>query len=323
MTPTTPACTLRRTDSWPSVAPTSCVLSNAQRNRQGAGTELQRQRIRFVFGELTGDDATRRELRLNHRRRQDFAVEHDRHRLANAVAREAAEYVLKLFFYLEVDHPFRAAGALWRRQDSAGRLQAGAGHNSAEGQTVDRVRAAIRQRVLFAFRQHGIFPQVHLFAGDDLGADEAAHLIGQTAEIYKFEQGSLLYGCDCLGRVTHAGQLNQDAVATLHLHGRLAQAERVNPARYVICGFVQIFRREVLRRDIRLQENPQAADQIQPEALGDVQREFVYAVAVCIDFQVFRAFEGARLSAFQRSAGFSLYAFELGRRGDPDAKCAQ
>ena len=38
MTPMTPACTLSRTDSWPSVAPTSCVLSM----RSGIGRAPER-----------------------------------------------------------------------------------------------------------------------------------------------------------------------------------------------------------------------------------------------------------------------------------------
>ena len=62
------------------------------------------------------------------------AIQDNRHRLADAVAREAAEDFLKIFLDFKVDHPLRAAGALWRREHGAGRLQARAGHHSAERQ---------------------------------------------------------------------------------------------------------------------------------------------------------------------------------------------
>ena len=46
---------------------------------------------------------------------------------------------------------------------------------------------------------------------------------------------------------------------------------------------------KVVRRDISLKKHAQAADQIESEALGDVEREVNIAVAVGVNLEVFRA----------------------------------
>ena len=124
---------------------------DAQGDRQGAGTQLQRQRVRFFFGELARDYAAGRKLRLDDWRRKDLSIQHNRHRLADAISREAAKYILILFFDFEVDHPFGTARALRRRQHRAGRLQSGAAHHRAEGQAVHRMRQPPGQGIFFTF----------------------------------------------------------------------------------------------------------------------------------------------------------------------------
>ena len=92
------------------------------------------------------------------------------------------------------------------------------------------MRAPLRQRVFFAFRQHGVLAQIDLFGGDNLGAYQGTNLIRQAAEIDEFEQGCLLNGRDGLLRVAHAGQFHQNSVAALHLHGGFSQPQRVDPS---------------------------------------------------------------------------------------------
>ena len=201
---------------------------DAQRDGQRARPQLERQGVGFFFGELPGDDAAGRQLRLNDWGGKHFAIQHDRHRFANALACEAAEDRLILFLDFKIDHPFGAARALGRREHSAGRLQARARHHRAEGQAGDRMRAPARQRIFFAFGQFRVLAQSHLFAGHDFVAGEIHRVIAQAAKIDEFQQGGALDGGDGLGWVAHARQLHQDAVAALDLHGGFGQAKGVD-----------------------------------------------------------------------------------------------
>ena len=200
-------------------------------------------------------------------------------------------------------------------------MQARARHHRAEGQTIDRVRAPIRQWVLFAFSQCRVLPQSDLLAGHDFCADQISNLIAQSAEINEFEQGGALNRRHSLRRIAHAGQFNQDPVASLHLHGRLGQSKRVHPSGDIVRGFAQIVQREVVQRCIGLQQNAQAADEVEAQALRDVQYEFVFAIAVRVDFQIFAALEIGVY--FGCGAGFRPHAFERWRRRHPDAERAQ
>ena len=165
--------------------------------------------------------------------------------------------------------------------------------------------------------------QGNLFAGHDFSADQTRHLVCQAAKVHKFQQGGLLNGGDRLLRIADAGQFHQDPIPTLHLHRGFGQTEGVDPPRYIVRRFTQFLWREVFRRDIRLQQDAQAADQVQTQALRDVQDEFGDAIAVGVDFQVFAAFQLIQLAFGRGGASLSLHTLELGGRGNPDAKQSQ
>lgn len=202
------------------------LLHRLHRHRQRAAVHEQRELLRLVAGEGTGDlrgparDArTARHRRVDLRRGDDLVVEDDGHpalRVARRVAGGLTCQPGPALAVLEVDGDVPAGAAL-RIEAGRGALDVLAAEGGpAEVQQLARLvgqHALSRRELLVAFRARPL-DRVH---GELRGTAE--HVGG-------------------LPRVLHAGQLDDDPVVTGADEARFGDAERVDPAAQHLQGAV-------------------------------------------------------------------------------------